>query len=125
MRSVIIDTDVLIDFLRGSEKAKAFLLSIINDYDLCCSAITVAEIYAGMRDHEQDKTESLIDSLTVLDVTREVAEKAGRYKRSFKGYNLELDDCFIAATASLNNAFLATGNERHYPMKDIKKIRVY
>jgi predicted nucleic acid-binding protein len=37
---------------------------------------------------------------------------------------LELDDCLIAATAFIENAFLATGNEKHYPMKDIKKIRV-
>ncbi|MFN3481125.1 MAG: type II toxin-antitoxin system VapC family toxin [Thermodesulfovibrionales bacterium] len=125
MKTVIVDTDILIDFLRGSERAKDFLLSVINDFDVCCSAITVAEIYAGMRDHEQVKTENLIDSLIILDVTREIAEKAGRYKRSLKGYNLELDDCFIAATAAIYKAYLATGNERHYPMKDIKKIKVY
>lgn len=124
MNAVLVDTDILIDFLRGKDKAKKFLLSIINDSSIYCSAITVAEIYAGMRDHEREKTGNLIDSLTIIDVTREIAEKAGRYKSSHKGHVLELDDCLIAASAFINEAVLATGNSKHYPMTDIKKVVV-
>lgn len=122
MKTVLVDTDILIDFLRGEDSAKEFLLSIINDLSICCSVITVAELYAGMRDHEREKTINLIDSLTIMEVTREIAEKAGRYKNSHKGHSLELDDCLIAATAFINNSVLATGNDKYYPMKDIKKF---
>lgn len=122
MNAVLVDTDILIDFLRGRAKAKNFLLSVINNSSICCSVITVAEIYAGMRDHEREKTDNLIDSLNIIDVTREIAEKAGKYKSTHKGHNLELDDCLIAASAFVKKAVLATCNNRHYPMTDIKKV---
>jgi predicted nucleic acid-binding protein len=121
MRKILIDTDILINFLRGRIEAKKFLSSTIMDCDLYCSTISIAEICAGMKDHEREKTSELLDSLTIIDVTREIAEKAGSYKRRIKSQSLELDDCLIAAAASVNRAILATGNGKHYPMKDIKK----
>jgi len=77
-----------------------------------------------MRDHESQKTVALIDGLTVIDVSREIAEKAGQLKRDTRSQTLELDDCLIAATAFVRKAALATGNVRHYPMRDIEKITV-
>lgn len=121
MKKYLIDTDVLIDFLRGKRKAKEYLESIVNDSVIYCSAITVAEIYAGMRKSEQEQTVNLIDSLNITDVTRKISEKAGIYKRDEKRQALELDDCIIAATAFENGAILAACNGKHYPMQDIKK----
>ena len=54
MKNVIVDTDILIDFLRGKRRAQDFLLSIFEDSIICCSVITVAEIYAGMKPHERE-----------------------------------------------------------------------
>ena len=121
MRNLLVDTDILIDFLRGKTAAKEFLMSALPDGVIYCSTITVAEIYAGMKDPEREKTSRLIDSLNVVDVTREIAEKAGKYKRDIKAQALELDDCLIAATSFALRAVLATGNGKHYPMPDIKK----
>ena len=124
MSNILVDTDILINFLRGREKAKDYLLSILEESTIYCSAITVAEIYAGMREHEKTKTTELIDSLNIVDVTRDIAGKAGEYKRKEKKRILELADCIIASTAFIKNAILATGNEKHYPMHDIKKTVV-
>jgi len=77
--------------------------------------------HAGMKEHEREKTVALIESLHILDVTREIAERAGTYKRDENRQYLELDDCFIAATAFVMGAVLATGNGKHYPMEDIEK----
>jgi len=121
MKAVLVDTDVLIEFLRGKDYARDFLLSLLEDTAIFCSAITVAEIYAGMREHEKGKTADLIDSISIVDVTREIAEKAGIYKRSIKSLQLELDDCIIAATAFVIKAVLSTINVKHYPMTDIEK----
>lgn len=121
MRKVLLDTDVLINFLRGKSGARDYLAALINDADLCCSALTVAEIHAGMKEHEREKTTELLDSLIILNITREIAEKAGNYKRTTKSQSLEIDDCLIAATASVTHALLATSNGKHYPMKDIPK----
>lgn len=120
MTNTIVDTDILINFLRGKGKAKNFLSMLLEESNICCSGITVAEIVAGMRAAEEEKTKALLDQVEVLDVTRDVAEKAGAYKRTIRGHSLELDDCLIAATAFVHRAILATGNAKHYPMKDIK-----
>jgi predicted nucleic acid-binding protein len=122
MRKVLVDTDILINFLRGSGTAKDCLLSLLENSTICCSVITVAEIYAGMKEHEKAKTSELLDSLNIFDVTRGIAEKAGMYRREEKKQLLELDDCLIAATAFISGAVLVTGNAKHYPMHDIKKV---
>jgi predicted nucleic acid-binding protein len=120
LTNTLVDTDILIHFLRGKRKAKDFLSMLLDESNICCSAIAVAEIVAGMRAAEEERTKALLDQLEVLAVTRDVAEKAGSYKRSIRGHSLELDDCLVAATAFVHRAILATGNGKHYPMKDIK-----
>jgi predicted nucleic acid-binding protein len=124
MKNTLVDTDILINFLRGRKKAKEYLSSLLDESSICCSAITVAEITAGMRSGEEGRTKALLDHIEVLDVNRDVAEKAGFYKRSTKSHRLELDDCLVAATAFVHKAVLATGNGKHYPMKDINLMIV-
>jgi predicted nucleic acid-binding protein len=124
MNTIVLDTDVLINFLRGNEEARTFLRSVLDESLLCCSAISVAELYAGMRSHEAEKTSELLDSLQIIDCDRQVAERAGLYKASIKSQQLDLDDCIIAATAAVNNGALATGNGKRYPMRDVRKIIV-
>ena len=43
--SYLIDTDVLIEYLRGSDRAAEFLEQV--EGDLLISAITVAELFSG------------------------------------------------------------------------------
>jgi len=124
MKSILIDTDILINFLRGKNRAREFLSSLVEDVTVYCSVITVAEIFAGMREHEKQQTVDLLDSLNIVAVSRPIAEKAGMYKSHTRTQTLELDDCFIAATAYILQATLATGNTKHYPMDDINKTRV-
>jgi tRNA(fMet)-specific endonuclease VapC len=119
MKNTLVDTDILIHFLRGRREAKNFLSSLLDRSRIHCSSITVAEVFAGIRLGEEEKTRALVDNLEVLDVTREIAEKAGQYRRTIRSQSLELDDCLIAATAFVHRSVLATGNGKHYPMRDI------
>jgi len=121
MKNVLVDTDVLIHFLRGNVKARDVLSGFLEEADILCSVVTVAEIHAGMKPHEHEKTIELLESIHVVDITMRIAEKAGQYKRSIRSQSLELDDCFIAATAYDKNALLLTGNGKHYPMTDLDK----
>lgn len=121
MAFVLLDTDILINLLRGVEKARLYLQDASAENMVGCSVITVAEIYAGMQTHEKEKTDLLLDGLEIIEVTRAITEKAGLYKTAVGGRTLELNDCIIAATAFAMRATLATGNGNHYPMDDIRK----
>jgi predicted nucleic acid-binding protein len=119
MSKVVLDTDVLIDLLRGREEIQIFLHDLTGHSVPCCSVISVAEIYAGMRQEEHARTADLLDGLVILPVNREIAETAGRFKQRSKSRRLELADCLIAATAFVEGASVATGNVKDYPMPEI------
>jgi len=116
---IVLDTDVLIDVLRGREAARSFLEDIADRFVPCCSVISVAEIHVGMRPEEEAATKAFLDSLVILPVTQEIAETAGRFKKRSTSRRLELADCLIAATAFVEAATLATGNIKDYPMEEI------
>ena len=119
MSKVILDSDILIALLRGREDTRVFLHDLAGHSVPCCSVISVAEIYAGMRQEETASTVALLDGLVILPVTKEIAEVAGLFKRRAKSRRLELADCLIAATALAEGASLATGNAKDYPMPEI------
>jgi hypothetical protein len=116
---IILDTDVLIDLLRGRPATRRFVMDATDRALACCSAVSVAEVHAGMRPEEAETTAILLDSLVTLPVTRLIAELAGSFKRRDRRRNLELADCLIAATAVTEGAPLATGNVRDYPMPEV------
>lgn len=122
MGKILLDTDVLIDLLRGREGAKTFLREATIEAVPACSVISVAEIFAGMHPEERAATLNLLDSLVILPVSRPIAELGGQFKQRSKSRRLELADCLIAATALIEGAALATGNVKDYPMKEIRVI---
>jgi tRNA(fMet)-specific endonuclease VapC len=125
MAKILFDTDIIIEFLRGNEAAKRVMMSIEDEDMPCCSVVTVAEIRAGMKEEEQAATMALLESFDILSIDKKVAQLAGDLKRKIRQQQLELDDCFIAATALIHQAVLITHNPKHYPHKDLmlKKAR--
>ena len=117
MAIYLFDSDVLINHLRGKQHVKDYISEIESGDELCCSVISLAEVYAGMQVSEEGRTKELMESLIHFPVTKEVAEKAAEVRRSLKnrGQTIYLDDCLIAATAILKGAILVTLNKKHYP----------
>jgi predicted nucleic acid-binding protein len=115
-RSILVDTDVLVDFFRGHSKAVAFVNA--NSSRIILSAIVVAELYAGVKgDAEQATLESFISLFRVVPVGAEIARAGGLYKRDYgKSHSLRLADAILAATAEAEDAELKTLNIKHYPM---------
>lgn len=122
MSKVLLDTDILIDILRGRAAVRTFLFDLTDHAVPCCSVMSVAELYAGMRPEEKRVTDILLDALVVIPVGQEIAEVAGRFKQRERSRRLELVDCVIAATAFVEGATLATGNTKDYPMPEITAI---
>lgn len=116
MNGILIDTDVMIDFLRGEVKAKKYLLA--NFKNLNISVITVAELFAGVREgEERDNLEEAISSIAIIPMDTKIAMLGGIYKRDYrKSHNISITDTLIAATAEINNLALKTFNIKHFPM---------
>lgn len=117
-RQLLVDTDVMIEYLRGSEPAIVFLESL----ERCpaTSVICVAEVLAGARDAvEQEAIDCFLQTFDVLPVNEAIARLGGCYRKTYaKSHHTGLADALIAATAASYNLHLATFNTRHYPMVD-------
>lgn len=123
----LVDTDILIDHLRGRPEALAFLTECLARGDrLVCSVITHAELLAGMRREEEPDVRALLGCFEAIPVDREIAEEGGRYRREWgRSHGVLLPDALIAATARIRGAVLHTGNVKHYPMVDVRVDRPY
>ena len=122
MANYLLDTTVIIDCLRGRKEVVEFLTELASEGLIVgCCAINIAEVYAGMRENERQVTRRFLDSLEYYEVTRNLAELAGEYKREYavKGITLSLSDVIIAAVTISNNLTLVTDNLRHYPMPEL------
>lgn len=113
---VLIDTDILIDFLRGGEDAVAFLEGL--QAPLLVSAITVAELFVGARDDKDERRlRAFLAAFEVIPVDDHVATVGGRLRGRFgPSHGTGLADALIAASAQATGARLATRNRRHFPM---------
>ena len=63
---MLVDTDVMIDYLRGFEVAVNFLEQHVDD--LRVSAITVAELYQGVREGKERTKLSMVYSISNLHI---------------------------------------------------------
>ena len=113
---LLVDTDVMVDFLRGHPKAVAFVQK--HSPQIILSSIVAAELYAGIKgDDELEVLDNLMSLFRIIPVTPALARAGGLYKRDYaKSYGLGLADTIIAATAEAENADLKTLNTKHYPM---------
>lgn len=114
--AILVDTDVMVDYLRGHDKAVVFVKKHAGRIIL--SSIVVAELYAGIKgDAEQATLDDVVSLFRVVPVTVDIAKAGGLLKRDFgKSHGLGLADAVVAATAQVENAELSTLNVKHYPM---------
>lgn len=121
MEKRLLDSDILIDVLRGSEPVS----TRAGDYRgvhgrLTISAPTVAEIVKGYRKAgREDRIAAFMASLAQTDVLpfdEACAEIAGRILADLDRAGLPIGriDPLIAATAIRHDLTLATGNTKHF-----------
>ena len=116
--TTLVDTSVLIDYLRGHEGAGELLERERLAGALCASEITRLEVLAGMRSTEEEQTRLLLSTLDWHPVDQEVAEAAGALGRHWLPSHDTIDgaDLAIAATVLATGSDLLTCNVRHFPM---------
>jgi predicted nucleic acid-binding protein len=116
MATLLIDTDVIIDYLRDQADAVAYLEALTDTQLL--SAITVAELYAGVREGvERTTLGGFITAFEIVPVDEAIAVKGGLFRRDYgKSHGVGLADALIAASAETRAATLVTLNRKHFPM---------
>lgn len=122
---LLLDTSILIDFLRQREKKKTVLYKLAaKNTELSISIITHTELYAGKSVWENKQAlkelETLFEGITTLPLTPTVSEKAGQIRATT---NCDLFDAIIAATSIVSGLELVTLNVKHF--KVIKGLKVY
>lgn len=101
---LLVDTDVLIDHLRGAHELQPQAGTVAY------SVVTRCELFAGAGTDET-KVRRLLEELEELQVDRSVAEGAGRLRRET---GIRTPDALIAATALTHELPLLTRNRRDF-----------
>jgi predicted nucleic acid-binding protein len=115
-KRLLIDTDVLIDYLRGQAEAVSYLEGLTEP--TLISVMTVAELYAGVREGaEREALDYFIAAFEIVSVDRTITSKGGLIRRDYeKSHGVGLADAIIAASAEVRKADLVTLNKKHFPM---------
>ena len=126
----IIDTDILIDFLRNKKEA-VLLVTNLEDKKtlLATTAINAFELYYGAHKSRQSAqnlqaTKTLLERLILLPLTPRSAQRAGHIyaELELEGNPIRLRDTFIAAIALTRKCSVATRNTEHF--KKVKGLTV-
>lgn len=112
---MIIDTDVLIWYMRGDEKAYE-IIETQNSFFI--SVVTYIELVQGMRNKQElnELRKSLRNwNAKILYINEEISAKAMFYiERHYLSHSLQLADALICSTALVNGLPLLTVNTKHY-----------
>ncbi len=119
---MLLDTDVLIDFLRGRPEAREFIANLPQK--AAVSVVTVAELHVGVREGgERQALDAMLATFRILLLDVGIAQQGGLLRRDYgKSHGVGLNDALIAATAQSHGLPLATLNHKHYPMLSAEQL---
>lgn len=120
-KKIMIDTSVLIEYFRKSDKNKTRLVQLSLDFDhIYISSITEFEIFNGATPNQIQFWNELISKLTVLHFDSQGARIAAKIVSNLKKKRKSIDkpDLFIASTALANKLTLATLNQKDFDVID-------
>jgi len=127
---VVLDTDILVSFIRGNEEA----INKINNYynsesSVMTTSMTVFELFRGaFASHNSEKKvgdiELLIEDLDILDFDTRSSKIVGKIYNELKrnGKIIDILDMFIASISISNNETLVTRNIKHFSR--IPKLKI-
>jgi len=112
VRKICLDSDVLIELLRGNKKAKSILASL--DADFFITTINYYELWGGRKDEEI--ISPFLENFGILNFDKSSSIIAGnmRKKMSVKGELIDVRDIFIGAVCINNDLELLTFNLKHF-----------
>tara|TARA_Y100000310_G_C20450344_1_gene700404 strand:+ start:402 stop:788 length:387 start_codon:yes stop_codon:yes gene_type:complete len=118
---IVIDSNILIDYLRGHAPAKRFIMDL-PDQGVLFSAVVETELLAGQENKDVVVRAMLLQMLSKwskVPVDNTIAMMAGDIVRE---YGVQTPDALVAATALESESILYTNNIKHF--HHIKNLKV-
>lgn len=119
----LLDSNILIDYLRGDKKTAEFLYNLEKtDNSAFISVITEYELLCGKDIDDPAKSQKISELLSLfppIDVNSEIVKISAKF---YRNYNLGIADAVIAGTALYTNSTLITRNTKHF--SNIKEIKI-
>jgi len=115
-----LDTDILIEYFRGSEPIKRRIESLTEDDNVGLTWLTICEFFKGIfisgKLDEEKFLQNLVDTCTMLEASYEAARIGGEIYANLrsKGKLINDADILIASIVKANNAILVTKNRGHF-----------
>ncbi|MCW4006763.1 MAG: type II toxin-antitoxin system VapC family toxin [Candidatus Bathyarchaeota archaeon] len=119
---VVLDTDILIDLLRGKKDAEVLISTLERKrFTFFTTAVNVYELHYGAhkstkKEQSLQATKKLLRRMPILPFTNRAAAKAGHIFAGLeaKGQSIGLSDAFIAAIALTRGYSVVTRNSSHF-----------
>jgi predicted nucleic acid-binding protein len=119
--SYLIDSDWIVDWLKGYASATSLLKSLAQSGDLSISVISYGEVYEGIYYGSNPKGYEAIfhrflRGVTIRPLTRRTMQEFARIRGQLRqaGSLIPDADLLIAATAVYGTLTLVTRNKRHF-----------
>ena len=123
---MLIDTDVLIWYMRGNEKAYQ-VVENLDDFSI--SVVTYMELVQGLRNKKElNQLRKALHgwNTQILYVSEEISTKAMFYvEQHFLSHSMQLADALIGATAIAYGFPILTENDKHYKVMKNLEIKKF
>lgn len=124
---IIVDSSIIIDYLRGGKKWDDFISAAETEQDLqlFLPTIVIFELYSGTSTKNIRKLQEMIYFISQferIDLNEHIARLAGELSRDVS-QRIQAPDYIIAASALQANAKVVTLNQKHF--SQIPNINLY
>jgi len=120
-KKIMIDSTILIDYFRKTDKSKSKLVELSMKYDkIYISTVTEFEVINGASHTQLDFWNNMLKGFTILDFDSKAARQAAIIVQQLKTKRKSIDkpDLFIASTAVSHGLTLDTANKKHFEFID-------
>ena len=119
---LLIDSDILIDFIRGYEPSYSFFKE--NNGSMFISTLSKFEIIAGAKNQRKIiLLEEFLSNFSILMLNNEIVDSGYEiFKSIFLKNNMSYMDALIASTALYFKMPLVSRNKKHY--NNVEKLQL-
>ena len=112
----LIDSDVLIDILRGDQLALGLFHALLHEGPITVSVVSRMETIRGCLNRQmQQQAERLLKQLELVGLDAQISAKADQLvTQYYLSNNMAVQDALIAATALVYDLPLLTKNQRDF-----------